>query len=311
MKNKCISIGGQALIEGVMMRSPHRTALAVRNTKGEIIVEDFPEKHIKDKHKWLGLPVVRGVVNFVESMITGYKALMRSMDLSGMTEVEQEGKEPEKLGSTAMAAITVLSVVLGVGIAVLLFLWLPSFLFDLLRKLVVIDITPIKTVFEGIIKILLFLGYVIAISGMEDIKRLFQYHGAEHKTIFCYENGLELTVENVQKMSRFHPRCGTSFLLIMVALSIIVNGILIAVFPALADIRWLWVLIKLLMIPVVCALGYELLKICGKYDNLFTKIVSSPGVWMQHITTKEPEDDMIEVAIASVKAVIPGEQDAE
>lgn len=311
MKRQCISIGGQALIEGVMMRGPQKTALAVRNTKGEIVVEDFPEKHLKDKYKWVGIPVIRGVVNFVESMITGYKALMRSMDISGMTEIEEEGKEPEKLSGPLMAVVSVASVILGVGLSVLLFLWLPSFLFDLLRKLVGMDITPIKTVFEGIIKIALFVGYVAIVSQMKEIKRLFQYHGAEHKTIFCFENDLELTVENVQKMRRFHPRCGTSFLLIMVILSIVVNGILIAVFPALADIRWLWVLIKLLMVPVVCALGYELLKVCGKYDNLFTKVVSAPGLWLQRITTKEPEADMIEVAIASVKAVLPEETNAE
>ena len=227
-----------------------------------------------------------------------------------MTEVEQEGKEPEKLSGVLMAIVSVVSSVLGVGLAVLLFLWLPSYLFDLLRRIVGADITAIKTLFEGIIKIALFVGYTVAISSMKDIKRLFQYHGAEHKTIFCYEKGLELKVENVREMSRFHPRCGTSFLLIMVVLSIVLNGILIAVFPALADIRWLWVLIKLLMIPVVCAVGYELLKICGKYDNLFTKIVSAPGMWMQRITTREPDDDMMEVAIASVEAVLQ-KKDAE
>lgn len=311
MKNKCVSIGGQALIEGVMMRGPRKTALAVRDPKGEIVTEDFPEKHIKDRYKWLGLPVIRGVVNFIESMIAGYKALMRSMDLSGMTEIEEEGKEPEKLSGPLMAVVSVLSAILGVGLAVLLFLWLPSFLFDLLRRLVGADLTPVKTLFEGIVKIMLFVAYVSLIALMKDIKRLFQYHGAEHKTIFCYENGLDLTVENVRKMRRFHPRCGTSFLLIMVILSILLNAVLIAIFPALADIRWLWVLIKLLMIPVVCAFGYELLKICGKYDNLFTKVVSAPGLWLQRITTKEPEDDMIEVAIASVKAVLPEQDNAE
>lgn len=311
MKNQCVSIGGQALIEGVMMRSPRKTALAVRTSKGEIVTEDVPEKHIKDTYKWLGIPIIRGVVNFAESMITGYKVLMRSMDLSGMTEIEEEGKAPEKLSGTVMAAVSILSGIFGVGLAVLLFLWLPSFLFDAVRRLTGANLTPVKTVFEGIIKIALFVGYVAVISLMKDIKRLFQYHGAEHKTIFCYENGLELTIENVRKMRRFHPRCGTSFLLIMVVLSIIINGILIAVFPALADIRWLWVLIKLLMIPVVCAFGYEILKICGKYDNLFTKVVSAPGLWLQRITTKEPEDDMIEVAIASVKAVLPEQADAE
>ena len=293
-----------------MMRGPRKTALAVRSSKGEIITEDFPEKHIKDTYKWLGLPVIRGVVNFIESMITGYKALMRSMDLSGMTEIEEEGKEPEKLSGPLMAVVSVLSVLLGVGLAVLLFLWLPSFLFDLLRRATGADLTPLKTVFEGLVKVVLFVAYVSVIALMKDIKRLFQYHGAEHKTIFCYENGLELTVENVRKMRRFHPRCGTSFLLIMVILSIVVNAVLLALFPALANIRWLWVLIKLLMIPVVCALGYELLKICGKYDNLFTKVVSAPGLWLQRITTKEPDDDMIEVAIASVQAVLPGEENA-
>lgn len=311
MKNKFENIGGQALIEGVMMRGPKKTALAVRDPKGEIITEEFPENHIRDRHKLLGLPIIRGVVNFVESLIAGYKALMRSMDLSGMTEIEDEGKEPEKLSKPAMTVVSVLSVVLGVGLAVLLFLWLPSFLFDLMRRVVRVNLMPIKTIFEGLIKILLFVSYVSAISLMKDIKRLFQYHGAEHKTIFCYENGLDLTVENVRKMRRFHPRCGTSFLLIMVILSILINAIILAIFPTLADIRWLWVLIKLLMIPVVCAFGYELLKICGKYDNLFTKVVSAPGLWLQRITTKEPEDDMIEVAIASVKAVLPEMENAE
>lgn len=304
MKRNCISIGGQALIEGIMMKGPKKTAIAVRDPRGEIIIEDFPEKHLKDKCKIFAWPIIRGVVNFVESLVTGYKALMRSMDLSGMTEIEEEGKEPEKLSGAATAVITVISTVLGVGLALVLFLWLPSFLFDMLRKVAGNGITPAKTLFEGVIKIILFVSYLAAVSQMSEIKRMFRYHGAEHKTIFCFENGLDLTVENVRKMKRFHPRCGTSFLLIMVVLSIVINGLLIALFPSLADIRALWVTVKLLMIPVVCSLGYELLRVCGRYDNLFTKIVSAPGLWLQRITTKEPDDSMIEVAIASVKAVL-------
>lgn len=309
-RRSVINLGGQALIEGVMMRGPEKTAMAVREPDGEISVE-YVEDRRGSRRRWMKLPLIRGVVNFIDSLTVGYKALSRSIDLSGMADDSDNGDKKDGTGGKGMAALTVTASVLGVVLAVFLFLYLPSFLFDILQKIISPDITHLKSLIEGIIKILLFVSYVALISGMKDIRRMFKYHGAEHKTIFCVEKGLPLTVENVREMRRFHPRCGSSFLLIMIILGIFINSVILLCFPSLANHRILWVTVKLLMVPFVCSLGYELLKICGKYDNLFTKAVSAPGLWIQRLTTKEPDDEMLEVAIAAVNAVMPnGESDA-
>lgn len=379
---KKTSIGGQALIEGIMMRGPHRTMMAVRDTHGTINLEEIHQKPADSRPKILRLPIIRGVLGYVDSLVFGYKALMRSADLSGMTELEEEeetrkkaekaakkearrGKEPaqetpdtpltetevietvpqevtedpapaeptedaeptetaeptkavqeiaeapapadkkEKDDSALMTVIVIIGTVLGIGLAFFLFLWLPAFLFDLFNKATVYDFTRFKGLLENLLKILILVGYMASVSLMKDIRRTFMYHGAEHKTIACYEAGLPLTVENCRVQRRFHPRCGTSFLILMLLVSILVSTLLIFCFPALAAHRMLWILIKFLLIPLICGLGYELIKFCGRHDNLLTRIISAPGMWLQRLTTKEPTDDMLEVAICAMEAVIP------
>lgn len=299
---KKTSIGGQALIEGVMMRGPLVTAMAVRHTSGEIKMEEW-ETESATKPKWMKVPFVRGIFNFVDSLRFGYKALMRSAELSGLEELEEEDGE---LPSWVMNTLMVVSSVLGVAISVVLFIWLPAFLFRLVSRAVpALDYAVIRGIFEGVLRIALFVGYVSVISLMKDIKRVFMYHGAEHKTIFCYEKGLPLTVENVREQSRFHPRCGTSFMILMLLVGMVVSMLI----PDMHSV--LRTAIKLLTLPFVVSIGYELIKLAGRKDNAFTRFISKPGVWMQHLTTKEPEDDMIECAIAAMEKVIPEDAEAD
>ncbi|MBQ2758853.1 MAG: DUF1385 domain-containing protein [Clostridia bacterium] len=310
------SVGGQALMEGVMMNGPKGCAMSVRNKEGEIVTEFTEVKHIKDKVKFLGWPFIRGIVNFIESMLIGYKSLMRSAELSGQLEDEENPENMSKLdkwlndrmGPKMMNVITgiasVLAVVLGVG----LFVFLPTYLVDIVdSKLFDGVLSSYHALFEGIIRMIIMVGYMFAVSQMKDIKRVFMYHGAEHKSIFCYEKGLELTVENVRSCKRFHPRCGTSFIFIVLIISVLMSSLILLIFPQLKDDsnRLLWMIIKVAgNLPVVTAISYEFIKYAGKYDNILTKILSAPGLWMQRITTKEPDDSMIEVAITSLKAVI-------
>ena len=208
-----------------------------------------------------------------------------------------------------MAAVSVIGVVLGLALSVALFIYLPSLAFKGINYLAGGTLSPIQSLFEGILKILIFLGYMISVSFMKDIDRVFRYHGAEHKTIFCYEAGEELTVENVRAKGRFHPRCGTSFMILMLIVSIFITFILDAIVPWLKGILWARTIIKLLLVPLICGIGYELIKVCGKYDNPITRIVAAPGLWIQRITVKEPDDSMIEIAIAAMKEVIPENED--
>lgn len=326
---KCLSVGGQALIEGIMMKSPLKTVIAVRNKQKEIEVIDFNEGSVKDKCKFLNLPIIRGAVTFVESLIQGYKALMISADKSGMTELEEadpeqenedrnksgdekenqkEKSEPKKLSGAVMGATMVIASILGVLLAIALFMYVPAKLFNLLNGLLNNNISFLRALFEGVLKIMIFILYIVLVSKTKDIKRVFMYHGAEHKTIFCYENGLMLTKENVKKQSRFHPRCGTSFMFLMLFVGILLSFILQTVFPAITKITWLWVLIKILILPLICGIGYELIRYCGKHQNVLVKIISAPGLWMQRITTKEPDLSMCEVGIASLLAVLPKEE---
>ncbi len=381
-KNTCeirkkTSIGGQALLEGIMMRGPKKTSLAVRNTDGEIVVETN-ENTITKRPRFFKWPIFRGVFGFADSMICGYKALMRSAELSGLEDLLNEETEEEKAkrekkeakkraklakkgiaveeavaeeavaeeavaeetvaeetvaepqnseehteekpakpenkeGSSAlMTGIMIVSVILALGLALVLFKVVPETLWEGLTRLIpslngsgyVFNI--LRGAFTGIIKIAILVGYMAAVSLMKDIKRTFMYHGAEHKTIFCYEQGLELTVENVRNQRRFHPRCGTSFLILMLLVSIFVSIFIPAKF---VDNGVLNVVIRtgigLLTLPVIMGIGYELIKFAGRHDNLFTRVISAPGVWLQHITTKEPTDDMIECAIAAMNEVIP------
>lgn len=434
---KYTSIGGQALIEGIMMKSPEKTALAVRMPDKSIDITYLNGKGVRERYKILRVPVIRGVAGFVESMIQGYKAMMLSADKSGFTDLEEEDsrkgkaetvketaeiadepetgntsvqqaeaepeagaetekevcdkqklnpldaqevsteqeaeenrdkqelnpsgvqedaceqeavieiesenldkrelnpsgaheaspqqkapfagdqktgdqKNGEKKNNALMSIIMVIATVLGVALAVILFMLLPRLAVSGLRFITGTDFSPVvRSSIEQLLKLAIFVAYVWAVSFMKDIKRVFMYHGAEHKTIFCYEKGLPLTVDNVRVQRRFHPRCGTSFMILMILISIVFSTLVQIIFPAVYNAAWLWVVIKILLIPVVCGAGFEVLKICGKYDNLATRIISAPGLWLQRITTKEPEDDMIEVAIAALKACEPKVPDVD
>lgn len=305
------SVGGQALIEGIMMRGPRGAAMALRLPDKSISVEYKTFTSIKEKHKWLGWPIIRGITGMIESMKIGMECLTESAEKAGL-DLEDEGEPGKfeqwltnKFGDKLMNVIMAIAMVLGVALAILLFMWLPAFIFDLINNhLASGGIDAFRAPVEGIMRIGIFVLYIILCSRMPEIHRVFQYHGAEHKTIFCYENGLELTVENVKKQSRFHPRCGTSFIFVMLILSIVVSTIVSNLFPVLTANRFLWVLIKLLIIAPVMGLGYEFIKYAGRHTNRFTRILSAPGLWMQRLTTKEPTDDIIEVGIESLKAVI-------
>ncbi len=345
-----------------MMRGPKMTAMAVRNTKGEIVMEEFETKGAK-RPAFCRWPIIRGVFGYIDSMTLGYKCLMRSAELSGLEDIVEESprkkkkrlekeakeaaergdaapvaaeaeseptdapaqesadapaeekKDDEKLPAWVMSVTMVVSVVLGLALALGLFMFLPTFLYNLAadhigflshRNMAVNSL--IKSAFEGVLRILLLVGYMAAISLMKDIRRTFMYHGAEHKTIFCYEAGEELTVENVRKQRRFHPRCGTSFLIVMLLVSIFISFFIdpIAWLIMKEPLPMLWrVLVKFLLIPLIVGIGYEVIKFAGRHDNWFTRLISLPGVWLQHITVFEPTDDMIECAITAVKRVIP------
>ena len=318
MEKKKTSIGGQALIEGIMMRGPEVTAMAVRNPEGEIVIETEPTV-TKKTPKVFKLPIIRGVYNMISTFRLGYKYLMRSAEIAGLddepskaTTEEEKAKEAKK-NEALMGVLMVIASVLGVGLAIGLFLYLPVKIFEWLRLLIpaIPDNAVVKSVFEGVIKISLFVGYMACMRLMNDIKRTFMFHGAEHKTIFCYEAGEELTVENIRKQKKFHPRCGTSFMILVLLVSIIVS-MLIPAEIAGVKIVGLWrVLLKFAVLPIIVGIGYELIKLAGKHDNIVTRIISFPGVLLQHISVMEPTDDMIECAIEAMKRVIPedGEKD--
>lgn len=315
---KYTAIGGQALIEGIMMKSPEKTAMAVRKKDNTIDISYLEYKSLRERYKFFALPIIRGVVGFVESMLQGYKAMMKSAEISGFTDLEEEETQKEKTPEdkkkldALMGGVMILGTVLGVALALVLFMWVPRLVVGGLQWLVKTEFSPIvRSGIEQLIKLSVFVLYVWGVSFMKDIHRVFSYHGAEHKTIFCYEKGLALTVENVREQSRFHPRCGTSFMILMILISVIVSTVVQMIFPGVYNIMWLWVVAKILMIPVICGIGFEVLRACGKYDNLFTRIISAPGLWMQRITTKEPQDDMIEIAIAALRACEPENPDVD
>ena len=316
---KITSIGGQALLEGIMMRGPETTAMAVRHVSGEIIIEEFETKG-KDRSKFFKLPFIRGIFNMYDSLTFGYKCLMRSAELSGLEEEEEKQKkdkkkkqkDPEKeqkiFEKVLMPIATVLALVIGLG----LFMYLPTLVFDLIAKaspsisgMVLADGSHpygyylIKAAISGVLRIIIFIGYVWATSLLKDIRRTYMYHGAEHKTIFCYEAGLPLTVENVRKQKRLHPRCGTSFLILTLIVSILVSMFI------RIDYMPLRFAVKLLTLPLIVGIGYELIKLAGRKDNRLTRILSAPGVALQHLTVYEPDDDMIECAIIAMEKVIP------
>lgn len=295
-----------------MMQGPKGAAMSVRLPDGTIDTEEKEFRHIRDKVKFLGFPVIRGCVNFVESMIFGYKCLMESAEKSGFEEIENSEENQSKLdkwlsehlSKKVMSVITGVASILGVLLAFALFFFLPSKITDFFNNLASGALTNFRALIEGIMRMIIFIAYIALVSLMKDIKRTFMYHGAEHKTIFCYEHGLELTVENVRKQSRFHPRCGTSFMFVMIIISVIISSIISVAFPYLRNNIAVWMIIKLLILPLVMGFGYEFIKYAGRHDNLLVKILSAPGLWMQRLTTKEPDDSMIEVGIAAFKAVI-------
>jgi uncharacterized protein YqhQ len=313
-KSRCFSgVGGQALMEGIMMTGPKGTVMSLRMPDGSIQTTPKSFKKLKDKHKIFGKPFIRGPVSFVESMIFGYKCLMESAEKTSIdleTEEESTSKVDKWLidhfGPKMMAVIGVIAAVLGFLLSFGLFIYLPSLIFDE----VLVRFTGIGNIWrpliEGVIKVIIFIVYMAAVSNMKEMKRLFMYHGAEHKSIFCIESDEELTVDNVRKQSRFHPRCGTSFIFVIIIISITVASLISVVFAgtAVTEIRALWVLLKLLMLPFIMSIGFEFLMYAGKHDNPVVSVLAAPGLWMQRITTKEPTDDIIEVGIAAIKAVI-------
>lgn len=310
-KCKYTTIGGQALIEGILMKSPQKTALAVRTPDGSIDISYMNEKSLRDKYKILAVPVIRGVVAFIESMLGGYKAMMVSADKSGFAdEVDENTGEVKKLSGKVWGVMMGIASVLAVLLSVALFMYLPRLAVSGLLWIFHMEKFPtiVNSLIEQGIKLAVFLGYIIAVSYLKDIRRVFAYHGAEHKTIFCYEAGLLLTVDNVKKMKRFHPRCGTSFMILMILISVIFSTLAQILFTGIYENAIVWTLIKVAMIPFICGVGFEVLRACGKYDNLLTRIISAPGVWVQRITTKEPDDDMLEIAIAALGAVLSDEE---
>lgn len=298
-------IGGQALIEGIMMRGIDKSAMALRLPTSEIEVEEWDANNGKSAPWYKKTPFIRGIFNMVSSLTEGYKCLSKSADRA----MEFEDEEPEskfeiwledKIGDKLVPIVTTIGTVLGVVVALLLFMWVPSLIVNGIGKF--IPMNPfVKTLIEGIIKIFVFVGYMALTGLMKDIRRTYEYHGAEHKTIACYEAGDELTPESVKKYTRFHPRCGTSFIFIVLFISIIV----FSVFRLPWNNIFLRLLCKLPLLPVIVGIGYEIIRLAGKYDNIFTRIISAPGLWLQRLTTREPDLDVIEVAIAALKPCIP------
>lgn len=317
-------IGGQALIEGIMMRGPEKDAIVVRGKDG--LVVDVKPRKIRPKNSVLNLPFLRGVCNFFDSQVAGVKALMQSAELAPEDENEPEQMSKfdlwleKKLGSEKFQSLIIgLAVFMALGLSILMFFLLPmvvgSFFDRWIRSNLLLNLV------EGLVRMAIFVTYMILISKMNEMKRVFAYHGAEHKTIRCYEAGLPLTVDNVRIQTRLHPRCGTSFLLVVMILSILVfsvaSSVLLTVAPTLAAMhgsflyRLIMIIFKLLLLPVVVSISYEINRWVGRHDNGFTRAMTFPGMWFQNFTTNEPDDDMIEVAITALEAVLPQEAGAD
>ena len=307
------SIGGQALIEGILMRGPEKQAIVVRDQEGRLVEKTEALKFIKDRYPVLGLPLIRGTVNFLGAMVSGVKALMYSADFYPDEEEAQPSRfeqwlEKHLTSKKLESAVVMLAVVLGVGLSVFLFMVLPTFLTGGLLHFFPDFPMWGRNLIEGVLKIVIFLIYLIACSRQKDIYRVFQYHGAEHKTIFCYEAGLPLTVENVRVQPRHHPRCGTSFLFVVIFVSILISSLFFGIWPITSV--WLRTLVHLILLPLVVGITYEFNRWVGRHvqDSRLAKVLTAPGLWMQNFTTNEPDDSMIEVAIRSLELVIPEEK---
>jgi len=296
------SIGGQALIEGIMMRGPKKQAIVVRTKEGFVTKEE-DVKLLKDKYPIVGFVFIRGVVNFISSMSIGVRAMTFAAELIPEEELEGEQSKldlwvEKKFGSEkGEKALITIAVVLGVALSIGLFILLPTFLAGFLSGL--IEHRILRNLLEGVLRITIFVTYMWLATRMNDIKRVWAYHGAEHKAIYCYEKGLPLTSENVRAQSALHPRCGTSFLFIVMFVSILVFSF------TTWNNTWVRVGLRLALLPVVVAISYEIIKLAGRYDNLLTRIVSAPGKALQRLTTREPDDDMIETAIKALELVVP------
>ena len=315
-------IGGQALIEGIMMRGPEKDAIVVRTSKG-LETEVHPRKLYSPKSvkSW---PFIRGIFSFFDSQVVGVKALMRSADLAP-EEMQEEPSKFDKwlekaLGNETFQKVIVgIAMAMGVGLSIVLFFLLPMVISGFMDGFIKSDL--MLNLVEGVIRMAIFMAYMILISRMGEMKRVFGYHGAEHKTIRCYEAGLPLTVENVRTQTRLHPRCGTSFLLVVMVISILIfsiaSSLLLSVCPQLGSMRgsalyrFIMIAFKLLLLPLVVGVTYEINRWAGRHDNWFTKILTAPGMWMQHFTTNEPDDSMIEVGIAAVNAVLPEKEGSD
>ncbi len=304
-------VGGQPVLEGVMMKAGERTVTTCRKEDGSLVVNDGSFVSIRKKHIILNIPILRGVINFFEMMKLSVKTLGASADAMGLEDEENPGKFEiwlkKKLGIRLTDLVMVISVILGLALSVFLFLFLPiwvtagiNFLLDLC------GVSPmgaiLTAVVEGLIKMGIFIAYLSLVSLMPDIKRTFMYHGAEHKSIACFESGDELTPQNAMRHKRFHPRCGTSFMFFMILLGIFAGIIIKTLIPGLPT--WAYTLIRLGILPLVMGIGYEIIMLAGKHDNIVTRILSAPGLWVQRITTKEPTEDMLEVAIISIKCAL-------
>lgn len=304
---RCNRVGGQAVLEGVMMKAGERTVTTCRKEDGTLAVYDDSFVSVRKRHKILNLPILRGVINFVEMLKLSFKTMSASADAMGLEEEEGRFEKwlKKHFGIGITEVITVIGAVLGVALALFLFLWLPTFLTGLLDGAVGGTIGAWRAVLEGVMKIAIFLLYLRLVSLMPEIRRVFMYHGAEHKSIACFESGTELTPENAKNYTRFHPRCGTSFMFFMILIGIFAGLFIRLIFPDLPNL--LYVLIRLLILPLVVGIGYEFIMYAGRHENPLTRALSAPGLWVQRLTTKEPDLSMLEVAITSLKCALRDE----
>ena len=307
------TIGGQALIEGILMRGPKKQAIVVRNQEGGLEIKEEELKLIKDRYPILGVPFIRGVINFLDSLVKGIKALMWSAEFYPEDEEEAEPSRLEKWiearfgGEALMKFIIAVAVIAGLAFAIGLFIVLPTLATSALLFFFPDAPMWVRNLLEGVVKLAVFFLYLVLASRLKDIQRTFRYHGAEHKTIFCYERGLELTVENTRRMPRHHPRCGTSFLFVVIVIAVLASCVVFAL-PGIRDVAAnpiVRILLHLVLLPVVVAVTYELNRFIGRHDNAVTRILSAPGMWMQNFTTFEPDDSMLEVAIKALTLVLP------
>ncbi len=301
-------VGGQAVMEGVMMKSGDRYSVAVLQEDKSITVVDGVHSSVRKKHKILGIPVLRGIVNFVETMILSYKTLSVSAD-AFMGDIEEEETKFEKwmkehLGAKLMDVVMTIAMVLGVFLGLGLFIWLPDLVLDFIEWIGKFSFGVLRALFSGIIKIGIFVLYIYLVSRMSYIRRTFEFHGAEHKSIACFESGEELTPENARKYSRFHPRCGTSFIFVMMLLGILIFT-LVFMIPGANSAWYIRLPLRVLLLPVIVGVGYEYIMFAGKHDNAFTRLFSAPGLWMQRLTTHEPDDEQLKVAITALKCAMP------